>query len=454
MLNYESALAYIDSFINYEKSPDFSRQARLYNLDRISHLLNLLGNPHHKLKVVHIGGSKGKGSTAAIIASILTHAGYKTGLFTSPHLITPRERCSIDTKLISEDEFADYVTQLKPSIEAVAGMDAVASVSFFEIYTALAFCYFADNAVDFAVVEVGLGGRLDATNVVQPFVTVITPVSLEHTAILGETLEAIAREKAEIIKLSRPLVLAPQEPDAQSVFETVAAARRAGIDRVGQDINLKRRAWNITGQTFDVQTQTESYPNLFLPLLGEHQATNAATAVACLERIKSEGYSIPKACVYDGLEAVRLLGRMQVVSIPRNGSTDESPLILLDGAHSPTSAKALCETIQEVFRYGRLILVAGLMRDKEFRAIGQILCPIADIIIATQAFDNPRVLPAGEVAKAWSDLNPEIRSVNSVGESIELAQSVATASDLICITGSIYLVGAAMTELGIEIPET
>ncbi len=145
---------------------------------------------------------------------------------------------------------------------------------------------------------------------------------------------------------------------------------------------------------------------------------------------------------------------MQVVSIPRNGSTDESPLILLDGAHSPTSAKALCETIQEVFRYGRLILVAGLMRDKEFRAIGQILCPIADIIIATQAFDNPRVLPAGEVAKAWSDFNPEIRSVNSVGESIELAQSVATASDLICITGSIYLVGAAMTELGIEIPET
>lgn len=453
MPNYESALAYIDSFINYEKSPDFSRQARLYNLDRISHLLDLLGNPHRKLKVIHIGGSKGKGSTAAIIASILTHAGYKTGLFTSPHLITPRERCCIDAKLISEDEFADYVNQLKPSIEAVAGREAAGSISFFEIYTALAFCYFADNAVDFAVIEVGLGGRLDATNVVQPIVTVITPVSLEHTAILGDSLEAIAREKAEIIKLGCPLVLAPQQSEAQSVFESVAAARSTGIDRVGHGIKLKRKSCNISGQTFDVQTQTESYSSLFLPLPGKHQAINAATALACVERIKSEGHSIPKGCVYDGLEAVRLNGRMQVVSITRNGSTDEAPLILLDGAHSPTSAAALRETIQEVFRYGRLILIAGLMRDKDLRAIGQILCPIADIVIATQAFDNPRVMPAGEVVKAWSDLNPEIQSVNCVGEAIEFALSVASSSDLICITGSIYLVGAAMTELGIEIHE-
>ena len=312
MLNYESALAYIDTFINFEKSPDFSRQTRLYNLDRISRLLDLLGNPHRNFKVIHVAGSKGKGSTAAIIASILTHAGYKTGLFTSPHLVTPRERCCIDARLISEAEFADFVNRLKPSIEIVAGLKTLGSVSFFEIYTALAFCYFADNAVDFAIVEVGLGGRLDATNIVQPFVTVITPISLEHTAILGNTFEAIAREKAEIIKPNRPLVLAPQPPQAQSVFETVASDRHAPIDQVGQGIDLKRRDWNISGQTFDLKTQTESYPNLFLPLLGEHQALNAATAIACVERIKHAGYSIPKTSIYDGMKGVRLCGRVQV----------------------------------------------------------------------------------------------------------------------------------------------
>ena len=453
MLNYESALAYIDSFIDYERSSKFATQTHRYNLDRISRLLDLLGNPHRKLKVIHIAGSKGKGSTAAIIASMLTRAGYKTGLFTSPHLITPRERCSIDGRLISEGEFADYINRLKPSIEAAAGEAAFGSISFFEIYTALAFCYFADNALDFTVVEVGLGGRLDATNVVQPFVSVVTPVSLEHTAILGETLEAIAKEKAEIIKCGRPLVLAPQNPEAQAVFESVAAARCAGIDRVGHEIKLTRTVGDVNGQAIDVQTLTESYSNLFLPLLGEHQAINAATAIACVERINREGHSISKGCVYDGLAAVRLHGRMQVVSITRNGSTGEAPQILLDGAHSPTSATALCKTIQEVFRYERLILIAGMMRDKNLVAIGKILCPIAEIVIATQAFDNPRVIPANEVAKAWSDLKPEIQSLNHVGEAIEFALSVASASDLICITGSIYLVGAAMTNLGIEIHE-
>ena len=443
MLNYESALAYIDTFINFEKSPDFSRQTRLYNLDRISRLLDLLGNPHRNCKVIHVAGSKGKGSTSAIIASILTHAGYKTGLFTSPHLVTPRERCCINARLISEAEFADFVNLLKPSIEIVAGLKTLGSISFFEIYTALAFCYFADNVVDFAVVEVGLGGRLDATNIVQPFVTVITPISLEHTAILGDTFEAIAREKAEIIKPNRPLVLAPQPPQAQSVFETVASDRHVPIDQVGQGIDLKRRDWNISGQAFDLKTQTESYPNLFLPLLGEHQAVNAATAIACVERIKHAGYSIPKTSIYDGMKGVRVCGRIQVVS--------EAPFILLDGAHSPTSAKVLCKTIHEVFRYERLILVVGLMQDKALRGIGQILCSIADMIITTQAFDNPRVIPAAEIAKTWLDLNPSIRSVKDVGESIQLARSAATPLDLICITGSIYLVGAAMKELGVEI---
>ena len=450
-MNYKAALAYIDTFINSEKSPDFSRQARLYNLDRISHLLAQLGNPHHQLKVVHVAGSKGKGSTAAQIASILIHAGYKTGLFTQPHLITPRERCRINARLISEEGFARYVDRLKPSIEAMAsppfppasgGEGGGGRVSFFEIYTALAFCYFADNAVDFAVIEVGLGGRLDATNVVDPLVSVITPISLEHTAILGDTHKAIAKEKAEIIKTNRPVVLAPQLPEAQSVFEAVAADRVAPMDMVGRDIHLKRKDWNINGQTFDLTTQSASYPDLFLPLLGEHQAVNAATAIACIEQIRQEGYSVPRTSIYGGLREVRWSGRMQVVG--------QSPVILLDGAHSPTSAEALCKAIGEVFCYQRLILVVGLMRDKDLQAIGQVLCPFADEVIATQAFDNPRVTPAEEIVGAWSESEAIFHVCPNVRKAISLAQSIATPSDLICIAGSIYIVGEAMKVLGID----
>ena len=441
-MNYEAALAYIDTFINSEKSPDFSRQARFYNLERISRLLAHLGDPHRRLKVVHVAGSKGKGSTAALITSILTHAGYKTGLFTQPHLITPRERCRINSRLISETEFAQYVDRLKPSIEVMAELESLGRVSFFEIYTALAFTYFADNAVDFAVIEVGLGGRLDATNVVDPLVSVITPISLEHTAILGDTHEAIAKEKAEIIKPNRPVVLAPQVPEAQAVFEAVAADRNASMDGVGCDIHLKRKDWDINGQTLDLTTPSASYPGLFLSLHGEHQAVNAATAIGCIERIRQEGYKVPRTSIYDGLKEVRWTGRMQVVG--------QSPVILLDGAHSPTSAKALCEAIREVFHYDRLILVVGLMQDKDLQAIGEVLCPFADEIITTQAFDNPRVTPAEEIAGAWSETETKFHVCPNVREAIPLAKSIATPSDLICIAGSIYIVGEAMKVLGID----
>ena len=439
-MNYEAALAYIDTFINSEKSPDFSRQARFYNLERISHLLARLGDPHRRLKVIHVAGSKGKGSTAALIASILIHAGYKTGLFTQPHLITARERCRINSQLISEAEFAEYVDRLKPSIEAMTESESIGRVSFFEIYTALAFTYFADNDVDFAVIEVGLGGRLDATNVLDPLVSVITPISLEHTAILGDTHEAIAKEKAEIIKPNRPVVVAPQlSRSIGTVFETVAADRNAPMDAVGRDIHLKRKDWSINGQSFDLTTPSACYSDLFVPLLGEHQAINAATAVACIERIRQEGYSVPRT---SGLKAVHWAGRMQAVG--------ESPVILLDGAHSPTSAEALCKAIREVFRYRRLILVVGLMRDKDLQAIGQIFCPFADEIITTQAFDNPRVTPAEEIAGAWSETGTIFHVCPNVSEAIPLAQSIATTSDLICIAGSIYIVGEAMKVLGID----
>ena len=445
MLSYESAVAYINSFINTERSADFSRQARLYNLERISRLLDLLRNPHQKLKVVHVAGSKGKGSTAALTASMLTQAGYKTGLFSKPHLITPRERCRIDSRLISETEFARCVAHIQSAIEAVAAMKALGPVSFFEIYVALAFYYFAAEAVDFAVIEVGLGGRLDATNVIDPLVSAITPISLEHTAILGDTHAAIAREKAEIIKQNRAVVLAPQVPEALAVFETVAASRNAPITLVGRDVHFERTHWDIHGQTFDIKTGGERCQNLFLPLLGAHQVVNAATAIACIEQVRQLGHAVPTPSIYNGLKTIKWPGRMQVVQA--------SPLLVLDGAHSPASVEALCQGIREIFRYHRLIFVVGLMRDKAVSDIGRIISSIADAVIITQSSDNPRAFSPEAVREAWAAFGLETHTCPTVACAIQQARTIAAPSDLICVTGSIILIGEAMQFLNVPVEE-
>lgn len=445
-MNYEAALAYIEAFIDYERSPDFSRQARLYNLNRISLLLKLLGNPHDRLQVIHIAGSKGKGSTAAFVASVLTHAGYKTGLFTSPHLITPRERCRIDNELISEADVAFYIEKIKPAIETVSTSE-FGRVSFFEIYTALAFTYFADKATDFAVIEVGLGGRLDATNVVTPVATVITPIGLEHTAILGETYTEIAAEKAEIIKEGCPLALAPQHSEARSVFERVANERKASIVAAKtHDVEPDHRVLTSQlvqdtdgipiAQQFDVETDSERYSQLTIPLLGHHQFVNATTAIAAIECLKQEGYAIPKNSVYAGFKNVQWHGRIQRIM--------SSPLVVLDGAHSPVSMEALCLTLRESFRYTQAIFIISLMKDKSLKAIGDIISKTADTVIATQVSENPRVMTAEAIQDAWSGTCEKITICPNPEKAIARALASASPTDLICITGSLYLVGQGL----------
>lgn len=444
-MDYKSALAYIEQFIDYERSPNFARQARFYNLNRISRLLDLLGNPHDRLKVVHVAGSKGKGSTAAIIASVLTHAGYKTGLYTSPHLITPRERCRIDNKLISEAEVAFYIDKLKPAIETVSASE-FGRVSFFEIYTALAFTYFADKATDFAVIEVGLGGRLDATNVVSPVTSVITPIGLEHTAILGETYTEIASEKAEIIKQGCPVALAPQHPEARVVIEKVASERNTPIVEVKNfvqqdpDISVSQLVLNSEGvtvaQQFDVETDSERYSQLTLPLLGHHQYVNGTTAIAAIECLKQKGYVISKDSVYAGFKNFQWHGRIQRVR--------SAPIVVLDGAHSPISMEALCRTIRDNFRYDQVTFIVSIMKDKDLTKIGKIVSKTADSVIATQVFDNPRVLPAKKIQGAWSDMFKNITTSSTPEEAVTKALSNASPTDLICITGSLYLVGQAL----------
>lgn len=444
-MDYQAALAYIEKFIDYEKSPGFSRQARLYNLNRISSLLDLLDNPQDRLQVIHVAGSKGKGSTAAFIASVLTHAGYKTGLFTSPHLITPRERCGIDNELISEADIAFYVNKLRPAIDTVSASE-FGHVSFFEIYTALAFSYFADQETDFAVIEVGLGGRLDATNVVTPVTTVITPIGLEHTAILGETYSEIAGEKAEIIKHGCPLALAPQHPEAQTVFEKVAGERDAPIVEIENFLqkdsgtSVPQIIYNADGvpvaQHFDVETNSNSYPQLNIPLLGYHQFVNATTALAGLECLKQQGYIVPKASVYTGFKNVQWNGRIQLIK--------SSPIVVLDGAHSPVSMEALCRTLRESFRYTQITFIVSLMRDKNLITIGNIVSEVADTVIATQVADNPRVMPAGTIQDAWTGICSKVTAYPTPEKAMAKALADASPTDLICITGSLYLVGQAL----------
>lgn len=444
-MDYNAALAYIEQFIDYEKSPDFSRQARFYNLNRISQLLELLGNPHEKLKVIHVAGSKGKGSTAAIIASVLTHAGYKTGLFTSPHLITPRERCRIDNNLISEEKFACYLEKLKTAIETTSDSE-YGRVSFFEIYTALAFTYFADEETDFAVIEVGLGGRLDATNVVSPVISVITPIGLEHTEILGETYSEIAAEKAEIIKDGCPVALAPQHPDAHRVFDQVTNERNAPTIKVKniqlEDTNTVNTKFKLDtdgipiAQQFDLETNSDSYPGLILSLLGYHQYVNATTAIAAIECLQLQGYTIKKECLYEGFRNVQWDGRLQRMK--------SSPLVILDGAHSPVSMEALIRSIRNTYRYAKVIFIVSLMRDKDITEIGRIISKISDSVVTTQVSHNPRVIPADTIKNTWKDICKKVVACPNPEEAItkELANSSPT--DLICITGSLYLVGQAL----------
>ncbi|RKU27169.1 bifunctional folylpolyglutamate synthase/dihydrofolate synthase [Candidatus Poribacteria bacterium] len=444
-MDYNAALAYIEQFIDYERSRDFSRQARFYNLNRISQLLELLGNPHNNLKVIHVAGSKGKGSTAAIIASVLTHAGYKTGLFTSPHLITPRERCRIGNDLISEVDFARYLEKLIPAIETTSESQ-FGRVSFFEIYTALAFTYFADEETDFAVIEVGLGGRLDATNVVTPVISVITPIGLEHTEILGETYSEIACEKAEIIKDGCPVALAPQHPDAYEVFEKVANERNAPIIKVenieDQDtytLEIKHELDSDgipVAQQFDIETNSDRYEDISLSLLGYHQYVNAATAIASIECIELKGYKISKEYVYEGFRNVNWDGRLHRVN--------SCPLVILDGAHSPVSMEALIRSIQNTYRYAHVVFIVSLMRDKDINEIGRNISKIADFVVTTEVSNNPRAIPADTIKNTWTDIGMKVVACPDPEKAIKKELTNASPTDLICITGSLYLVGQAL----------
>ncbi|MBM2826983.1 MAG: Bifunctional folylpolyglutamate synthase/dihydrofolate synthase, partial [Dehalococcoidia bacterium] len=355
-MDYKAALDYIYSLTNYEIAPATSYSSANYDLRRMDALLSALGNPHLGPITLHIAGTKGKGSTAAMVASALSNSGYRTGLYTSPHLHTIRERIRVDGELISEADLADLTDRLKPKVEEINSAATFGMITTFELLTALAFCYFQERQVKCQVLEVGLGGRLDATNVVRPDVCIITPISLDHTDILGDTVGQIAREKAGIIKPGARVVVAPQPSEAEEVI--IQACEKAGATGllVEREVTWQRECADLQGQCLTVKGRKGSY-SFKVPLLGRHQGENAATAIAALELLMERLNGITPDSVARGLTRVEWPGRMQVLK--------EDPLWIVDGAHNPASARVLRAALEEDFPTTRPIFIIGTSSDKD-----------------------------------------------------------------------------------------
>jgi dihydrofolate synthase/folylpolyglutamate synthase len=433
-MDYQSALDYVLSFADYERA---SRSAVVFDLRRMEMLLERLGNPQAGAVAVQVAGTKGKGSTAAMIASILTGAGYKTGLYTSPHLHSFTERIGVDGVPIAEGEFARLVEAIKPEVEAVNEFGAFGELTTFELLTALAFAYFKGRGVDFQVLETGLGGRLDATNVVKPGISVITSISYDHTEVLGDTLTQIATEKAGIIKPGGIVVSSPQFPEAMAVIEGVCRERGVKFVRVGSDVTWRRKAFSSEGQSFQVKGLRGEY-SLTLPLLGEYQLENAATALAAVEILVERGVVVGAKNIASGLAQVHWPGRLQVLR--------RKPWFIVDCAHNAYSAKRLAEALGAYFNFERAVLILGASSDKDIRGMVAELAPLFPIVMVTSTH-HPRALEPVQLAAEFSKRGIRAEVAENVASAVELALARAKAGDLICATGSIFIVAEVMEYL-------
>ena len=433
MLSYREALAYLDSLINYEKQGNFPYHKKFLNLERTRYILKLVGDPHQHLKIIHIAGTKGKGSTAAMVGSILKEGGFKVGLFTSPHLVNPRERIRIGNQLIGKEELAFFVSKIRSKLEIFS---PPSPPTFFEIYTAVALLYFFYKKVDLAVLEVGLGGRLDATNVANSLVAIITQISLDHTRELGKELGSIAREKTGIIKEKSKVVVSPQPRPALKVIEEVCKEKKVTMHRVGKEISFKRITMSPRGQVIQVRMPGGNHRHLFLPLLGEHQAINAATAIGAIDLLKPYGIFIGPEAVAAGLRKVKWPARIQVLST--------SPLLVVDCAHNQASAEALAKCLREVFPKKGIIFIVGILKNKDVEGIGRSLCGWRNRIILTRINSSRALEPVSIKRRISKFCWGEITIKQKVQDAIYYARSIATPQDLICVTGSVYLAGEVL----------
>jgi dihydrofolate synthase / folylpolyglutamate synthase len=434
-LNYSQAEKYLNSFTNYELIPGISYAQPGYSLRHVEELLNRMGNPQLAARTIHIAGTKGKGSVAAMIAQVLSSSGYKTGRYTSPHLHNLRERISIDGNLISEADFAAAMAEVKPFIESMKHDTSFRQLTYFEALTALAFAYFQRKRVDFQVLEVGLGGRLDATNVVaKPAVCIITSISLDHTQILGNSLEEIAQEKAGIIKSGCWVVISPQPEEAASVISDICREKKAKVVQVDKDVTWRKIGGDLHHQSLVIESRTNKY-QVSIPLLGDFQLENATTAVAALEILASEGFTISTAHIAQGLAQVQWPGRFQILQ--------QHPTVLVDGAHNVASMKRLVNNIKAYFAHKRILLVFGTSCDKDIPGIINELVPLSPQVIVTQA-SHSRAAPFPTLVAEFTKRGIEPETEKTVAQAISRALSLAGRTDIICVTGSLFVVAEAL----------
>lgn len=424
--------------MNYQEIQDYIFNMKRFGdvklgLERVSYMLGRISNPEKKLKIIHVGGTAGKGSTVTMISSILRAAGYKVGSFTSPHLSSYTERIVVDGERISENEIVSMFELLKPVIDKL--IEKNNHPTFFEVTTVMAFKYFSDKKVDFAVMEVGMGGRLDATNVATSLVSVITNIGLEHTEFLGDTLEKIAAEKAGIIKGNGIVVTATEDENVFRLFEKIAKERNSKILRLGNQFKYKKISSTIDGQTFDVSGKDYQLNGLFTTLIGDFQLANAATAVAALKSLPSRGIKIPDKSYFEGFQNVRWPGRMEVVQ--------KNPLVILDSAKDPLAMEKVAETLKEMFAAKKINLVFAVSNDKKIGMMLKEIVPLADKIFLTKHSLKERAMEPSRLAEEVKPYGKEYLIAGNAKEAIDSAIKNCGKDELILVTGSIFLVGEA-----------
>lgn len=416
---------------DYRRSLDYlyglEKFGMIFGLAKIEEILNAVGNPHRDLQAIHIGGTNGKGSTAAMIASTLRKEGYRVGLYTSPHLIRFTERMKVNGKEIEEEEIVELTEWLRRKIEE-AGVTP--PFTFFDFTTAMCFLYFKQKMVDLAVLEVGLGGRLDSTNVVNPLVSIITNIGKDHEDVLGKGIKNIAREKAGIIKEGRPLITAATQPTVLRLFSKICREKNTPFYRVGKDF----RCLPSGKGSFHYEGLHRKLWDLSVSLQGPHQLVNATTALGAIEVLDDLGYRISNDAIVEGLKGVEWPGRLEMISA--------SPRVLLDGAHNPEGALALRDSLQNDFQFRHLILLIGIMKDKDIDSILNCLSPLADRIILTRP-GTDRAAPPDLLKKALGRSGKKAEVIEDLKQAIDRGLSLTHGDDLLCITGSLYTVGEA-----------
>jgi len=434
-MNYQQALEYILRFADYERLP---RSGIVWDLRRMDRLLARLGDPQHAARTVHIAGTKGKGSTAAMIAAILKQAGYRTGLYTSPHLLSFTERIQVDGQPIAEADWARLTGIIQPEVAAVNAEAKFGELTTFEILTAMAFLHFRRVGADYQVLEVGLGGRLDATNVCRPQVAVITSISYDHTDVLGDTLVKIAGEKAGIIKPGGVAISSPQEPEAMAVLERVCRERGVELVKVSDRMAWRETGYDADGQGFTLKGQKQDY-DLRIPLLGTHQLENAAAAVAAAEVLAGLGAKITAGDIAAGLAGVNWPGRLQVLN--------RKPWVVVDSAHNTDSMRRLGQALKKYFSYDKLTLILGFGGDKDIGGMVAEAAALADDIILVRS-RHPRSVKAAELAEQFTRHGIRPHVMEDVAGALKTALAQAAPGDLIAAAGSVFVIAEVLEAMG------